>query len=89
MPTKSRIYKEGDTIGRLVPDPHGKRTYGHGHWGHEYGYMLYIYKGDPDKGYLFAMSLHPHVYIAYVKAIVKAVVEVVIVMFVPAVSLGR
>lgn len=75
MGTKLRIYKQGDATGKLIHDPHGKRKYGYGHWGYEYGYTLYVYKGDIDKGYVFAMSLPSIVYIAYVKAIVKAVSE--------------
>lgn len=75
MKVKTRVYTIGDATGRLVFEPHGRRTYGYGHKGHEYGYVLYVYKGDLSQGYQFAMSLHSRVYIAYVKAIVKAVAE--------------
>jgi hypothetical protein len=75
MKEKLRTYKIGDATGRLVPEPHGRRTYGYGHRGWEFGYTLYVYKGDLSKGYEFAVSLHPRVYIAFVKGIVKAVAE--------------
>ena len=75
MIKKTRIYKEGDAEAKLVYVPHGRRTYGYGHVGYEFGYVLYVYKGDTSKGYQFAMSLHPQVSIAYIKAVVKAVAE--------------
>ena len=75
---KTRIYKIGDATGRLVPESHGRRTYGYGCWGHEFGYVLYVYKGDLAKGYVFAVSLSPRIYIAFVKGIVKAVAETTI-----------
>ena len=71
--TKVREYKIGDAMGRLREDPSGRRTYGYGHWGNEYKYTLYVYKGD-SKGYLFSMSL-PEVFISYIKGIVQAVSE--------------
>ena len=74
MAQKTRVYKEGDAMGRLVYEPHGRRKYGWGHCGHEFGYILYVYKAKQE-GYVMAMSLPSRVYIAYVKAIVKAVAE--------------
>jgi len=70
----TRTYKIGDATGRLVPECHGGRTYGYGHWGYQFGYVLYVYKTG-EEGYLLALSLSPRIYIAFVKAIVKAVAE--------------
>ena len=72
MIRKTRTYKVGDAVGNLVWEPHGRRTYRYRHYGYEFGYILYMYKdGQP----IFVMSLHPEVYVAYVKAIVKVVAE--------------
>ena len=71
---KIRIYKIGDATGRLVYEPHGRRTHGYGHRGYEFGYTLFVYK-EGYEGYAFAVSLSPYVYIAFVKAIVRAVSE--------------
>ena len=75
MQERIRIYKVGDAIGKLCPLKHGRRTYGYGHWGWQFGYVLYVYKKTLDNGHLFTISLPPRVYAAYVKAIIKAVAE--------------
>ena len=76
MTIKTRVYQNGDTTGKLCYEPHGRRTYGWGHRGFQFGYTLFVYKEGIDKQSItFTMSLPLRVYIAYVKAVVKIVSE--------------
>ena len=43
---KIRIYKIEDATGRLVYEPHGRRTHGYGHRGYEFGYISLSIKKD-------------------------------------------
>jgi len=67
---KPREYTEGDARVRICYDPHGKRTHGYGHWGHEYTETLFAYKGNTP---IFRMSLHRGTYAGYIKAITHAI----------------